>query len=242
MGVPERGKARRYEIRDGVFKEICLEASENPKKEYALFIDEINRGNVASIFGELITLLEDDKRLGEDNALTAVLPYSRVDFGVPPNLYLIGTMNTADRSVEALDTALRRRFTFIQMQPDAEQIEQPAGLKIDLRRLFATINSRIEQLLDHDHCIGHAYFMEIQTIADLKRAFANKIIPLLREYFYGNPAKVGMVLGESFVTRKSQPKEFGKGTWGEDAIDEKAVYTFEDIAKMDEDDFSSIYA
>jgi Cdc6-like AAA superfamily ATPase len=231
-----------YEIRDGVFKELVREAKINPSKSYALFIDEINRGNVASIFGELITLIEDDKRLGTINELMAVLPYSREEFSIPQNLYIIGTMNTADRSVEALDTALRRRFTFMEMRPDRSLVPEPAGMAVDLKRLFDVINARIEQLLDHDHCIGHAYFMGMKDINDLRLVFANKIIPLLREYFYGNPAKVGMVLGERFVTRKTGKTAFASGAWGADELDEKEVYAFADVTKLKEEDFASIYA
>jgi predicted RNA-binding protein with PUA-like domain len=231
-----------YAIKDGVFKKIAQEAVANPGRKYALFIDEINRGNVASIFGELITLIEEDKRLDGANQLTTILPYSREEFGVPSNLFIIGTMNTADRSVEALDTALRRRFTFIEMRPDREQITQPAGLEVDLRRLFDVINSRIEQLLDHDHCIGHAYFMEVKDLDDLRRVFANKIIPLLREYFYGNPAKVGMVLGERFVSRKMDRTTFAAGPWSTDQLDEKEVFTFHDVSRHSVADFVSVYA
>jgi len=231
-----------YEVRDGVFKEICQEATTNPNKPYALFIDEINRGNVASIFGELITLIEDDKRLGAANALTPELPYSRKTFGVPPNLYIIGTMNTADRSVEALDTALRRRFTFIEMRPDPTLITYPPSLNVDLQKLLAVMNDRIEQLLDHDHCIGHAYFMGINDLAGLRSVFASKIIPLLREYFYGNPAKVGMVLGERFVKSKTAKTPFAAGSWGVDELDEKEVFTFADTSKLSEEDFQTIYA
>jgi predicted RNA-binding protein with PUA-like domain len=230
-----------YEIRNGVFKDICREAA-NSNKNFAIFIDEINRGNVASIFGELITLIEEDKRLDGKNKLTATLPYSREEFGVPGNLFIIGTMNTADRSVEALDTALRRRFTFIEMRPDREQIKQPSGLNVELRQLFDVINARIEQLLDHEHCIGHAYFMEIKNLSDLRCVFANKVMPLLREYFYGNPAKVGMVLGERFVKRKGERTAFASGNWGMDDLDEKDVYQFVDILHLSSDDFASIYA
>lgn len=231
-----------YEVHPGIFKTICAEAEANPGKPYALFIDEINRGNVASIFGELITLIEEDKRLYAANALTPELPYSRKTFGVPPNLYIIGTMNTADRSVEALDTALRRRFTFVEICPDPSLIKYPASLNVDLPKLLTVINDRIEQLLDHDHCIGHAYFMGIKDLADLRSVFASKIIPLLREYFYGNPGKVGMVLGERFVFRKSAKTPFAVGSWGTDELDEKEVFTFADTSKLTEEDFQTIYA
>jgi hypothetical protein len=231
-----------YEIRKGVLREIVEEAIDNHPKPYALFIDEVNRGNVASIFGELITLIEDDKRLGEDHVLTATLPYSRDEFGVPSNLYIIGTMNTADRSVEALDTALRRRFTFREMRPDRTRVPKPPGLSIDLKRLFDVINARIARLMDLDHCIGHAYFMEIKDLNSLRRAFQNKIIPLLREYFYGNPAKVGMVLGERFVSRQDDKVPFASGSWGVDELDDKEVYIFNDVMDLEEEAFASIYA
>ena len=231
-----------YEVRDGIFKQACQEATAVFPKPYALFIDEINRGNVASIFGELITLIEDDKRLGTANQLTPELPYSRQPFGVPRNLHIIGTMNTADRSVEALDTALRRRFVFIEMRPDPKLIQQPAGLNVDLSKLLEAMNARIEQLLDHDHCIGHAYFMSVQDLPDLRRVFANKIVPLLREYFYGSPAKVGMVLGERFVIRQTSQTPFGSGPWGEIELDKKEVYAFADFGLLTEADFQSVYA
>jgi hypothetical protein len=231
-----------YRVEPGIFKKICRQALANPGKDFALLIDEINRGNVASIFGELITLIEEDKRLKEANELTTKLPYSREEFGVPNNLYIIGTMNTADRSVEALDTALRRRFTFIEMRPNREKVTQPDDMKVDLRRLFDVINARIERLHDADHCIGHAYFMGIKDLAGLRSVFANKIIPLLREYFYGNPAKVGMVLGERFVSRKTDDAPFATGTWGADELDEKEVFTFADPSNFSEEDFQTIYA
>ncbi len=231
-----------YEVRDGIFKQACQEASASPDRPYALFIDEINRGNVASILGELITLIEDDKRLGAENELTPELPYSRQLFGVPKNLHIIGTMNTADRSVEALDTALRRRFTFIEMRPDPDRIQQPASLGVDLRALLIAMNARIERLIDHDHCIGHAYFMSVKDLPGLRSVFANKILPLLREYFYGSPAKVGMVLGERFVIRQSSKTPFAAGSWGAGELDEKEVYAFADMNQLTETDFQSVYA
>jgi hypothetical protein len=231
-----------YENRDGIFKEICNEARANYPKPYALFIDEINRGNVASIFGELITLIEDDKRMGQKNEMSVTLPYSREDFGVPDNLYIIGTMNTADRSVEALDTALRRRFTFEEMKPDRNFIPQPAGLSVDLPNLFAVINARLEKLLDHDHCIGHAYFMKIGNLEDLRCVFANKIIPLLREYFYGNPAKIGLVLGDRFISQNNDEIKFATGDWGIESLDEKPVYQLNEASDWTEEDFKTVYA
>lgn len=236
-----------YEIQPGIFRQIALRAKNDPTNAYALFIDEINRGNVASIFGELITLLEDDKRLGEEHELTAVLPYSRHEFGVPSNLYVVGTMNTADRSVEALDTALRRRFTFVECAPNPSLLktEQPAELNVDLEKVLTTINARIERLLDADHCIGHSYFMGLQASADpllaLRHVFANKIMPLLQEYFYGDPGRIGMVLGEAFVQRREGAAELAAGDWGVDGADERDVYQFADPMKMGVEAFQSIY-
>jgi hypothetical protein len=219
--------------------------------KYVLIIDEINRGNVANIFGELITLIEEDKRTGCQEELTAILPYSKKEFSVPPNLYIIGTMNTADRSVEAIDSALRRRFTFVEKAPDPKLIIQPENIDVDLQKLLITINNRIEVLLDKDHCIGHSYFMNIHKADDsllaLKEVFSNKIIPLLEEYFYGNPIKIGMVLGNLFVKKKTYDGEknisFGKGY--EAALDDferESVYKINNPMDFTESDpFKSIY-
>jgi hypothetical protein len=169
-----------------------------PLKNYVFIIDEINRGNVSQIFGELITLIEDSKRLGAPEQLTATLPYSTDQFGVPPNLYILGTMNTADRSVEALDTALRRRFSFAEMPPvyNLQELQRTVH-GVVLADLVQTINRRIEKLLDRDHLIGHSYFLD--TALDLQAVFQNKIIPLLQEYFFGDYGKIGLVLGRGFV-------------------------------------------
>ncbi len=240
--VPE---ALAYEIKPGIFKAMVNRALADPEHNFALIIDEINRGNMANIFGELITLIEDDKRKGADHELKATLPYSRESFVVPKNLYIIGAMNTADRSVEALDTALRRRFTFICVPPDPSRIEQPDRLEVDLAKLLSVINVRITKLLDKDHCIGHSYFMGIAKSSDplneLKSAFATKILPLLEEYFYGDPAKIGMVLGERFVARNDQAVEWAKGDWGIDDFEERRLYTLKDPLALNEEDFRSIY-
>ena len=177
-------------------------------KPYVLIIDEINRGNVSQIFGELITLIEEDKRLGKNEALEVILPYSKEKFGVPLNLYIIGTMNTADRSVEALDTALRRRFSFVEMMPEYEELNKIQFDDFHLGELLKTINSRIEALLDRDHTIGHSYFINIKPndTEALKEAFTNKIIPLLQEYFYHDYEKLALILGEGFV-ECIEPKE-----------------------------------
>lgn len=180
--------------------------SKDKKQNFVLIIDEINRGNVSQIFGELITLIEDDKRLGNSEALTVTLPYSKQKFGVPNNLYIIGTMNTADRSVEALDTALRRRFCFTEMRPqpallNAEQHNSTEVNQFPLNEILSTINKRLEILLDRDHQIGHSYFMNIQHLDELCDVFNNNVIPLLQEYFFNDYAKIGLVLGNGFVEK-----------------------------------------
>ena len=170
-------------------------------RKYVLIIDEINRGNIPSIFGELISLIEPDKREGQSEAIHAVLPYSKEVFAVPPNLYLLGTMNTSDRSVEAMDIALRRRFNFIEMPPQPALLRPAIEAGVDLEKLLTTINQRIEALLDKDHLIGHAYLMNVHTLDDLMELFAKKIIPLLKEYFFGDLNKLGLVLGQPFFNK-----------------------------------------
>jgi 5-methylcytosine-specific restriction protein B len=174
--------------------------SSNVKLEnYVLIIDEINRGNVSQIFGELITLIEEDKRLGKEEALEVTLPYSKEKFGVPPNLYIVGTMNTADRSVEALDTALRRRFSFEEMPPKTKVVEKKGFSDYSRVAIMEKINNRIEVLLDRNHTLGHAYFIK----TNFKSSFENEIIPLLQEYFYNDYGKIGLVLGKGFVREKA---------------------------------------
>ncbi len=188
-----------FEIKDGVFKKLCIKAELDPENNYAIFIDEINRGNVSAIFGELITLIEADKRIGAVNELKVKLPYSKKEFGVPSNLYIIGTMNTADRSVEALDTALRRRFSFVEMMPDEKAIADKKFTDYDRAAIMSLINQRIEVLLDRNYTLGHSYFIK----EDFKNSFENEIMPLLQEYFYNDYGKIGLVLGRGFVREKA---------------------------------------
>jgi 5-methylcytosine-specific restriction protein B len=197
---------------DGSVDEFCkLPAAERRRMlenapPYAVFIDEINRGNVARILGELITLIEPDKRLGAEHELIVDLPHSRTKFGVPRNLYVIGTMNTADRSVEALDAALRRRFDFEEQPPLPSLLRDITVGDIDLEKLLETINRRLEKLYDRDHAIGHAYLLPLKdnaTLEELKRIFRDRILPLLQEYFFGDWGKIGLVLGKDFVVRRA---------------------------------------
>lgn len=227
-----------YTIEEGLFKQISDRASNNPDKKYVLIIDEINRGNIANIFGELITLIEDDKRKGCPEEVSVVLPYSKKPFSVPKNLYIIGTMNTADRSVEALDSALRRRFSFEEMMPKPELLESVTieGIDKSLEDLLSTINQRIEILKDREHQIGHSYFTGFvdkdkkpTTVKpdELKFVFTDKIIPLLQEYFYGDYEKIQLVIGDGFVKPKETSKvNFAGGASYEDNLPEK-MYSIE---------------
>jgi 5-methylcytosine-specific restriction protein B len=211
-----------YEIRPGVFKELCRKARLAPDQRFAMVIDEINRGNISKILGELITLIEADKRDPLDGSrppAEVTLAYSGEKFSVPANVDIIGTMNTADRSLALLDTALRRRFDFVALMPDTRSEKDPAdpdsaplaglvvtldsGL-IDVREMLHRINQRVEALYDRDHCIGHAYFTALAQVPDgdvrftaLEQIFRNRIVPLLEEYFFEDWQKIRLVLGDN---------------------------------------------
>lgn len=200
-----------YSSQDGVFRRICQRAEADPLHRYAIFIDEINRGNVAKIFGELITLIETDKRINADKGMRITLPYSREPFGVPENLDIYGTMNTADRSIALLDTALRRRFRFKELMPDSCKIAGSDGTgnivdedgnQINLRRMLDAMNHRIRFLLSRDLMLGHAYLCPVANLTQLKTVFLNQFIPLLQEYFYEDWHKIQLVFRDIDATGK----------------------------------------
>lgn len=204
---------------------------------YVLVIDEINRGNVSRIFGELITLLESDKRQGRPEALTVTLPYSRESFGIPANLYLIGTMNTADRSVEALDSALRRRFTFREITARPELLADLQIADISVAQLLRTLNGRIERLLDKDHRVGHAYFLGLDgSVAGLRAVFSRQVVPLLEEYFFGDTHKLRLVLGVGFFERLDTVIPFADGT-ATGYADDAPRYRLLDLTQLTDEQF-----
>ena len=217
MAGEEEKKSIEYEIVPGVFKKFCDDASLVDDKLYVFIIDEINRGNISKIFGELITLIEETKRKEEAEGLTAFLPYSKQAFGVPKNVYILGTMNTADRSIALMDTALRRRFNFIEMMPDCRTIEDVVirqnGKEVNIGNILDIINRRIEFLFDREHTIGHAFFTSLKndnlnSIERIAAIFRNSIIPLLQEYFYDDYEKIRLVLGDNH--KKDEQFQFVK--------------------------------
>lgn len=258
----------RYEIRSGVFKDLCRRARSAPDQRFAMVIDEINRGNISKIFGELITLIETDKREGAENAVSVTLPYSGERFSVPANVDIIGTMNTADRSLTLLDTALRRRFEFVPMMPDTRDVlgAPLAGLRvtkdeqvIDIPRMLDAINQRIEALYDRDHCIGHAYFTPLTKVADdnermiaLQQVFRTRILPLLEEYFFEDWQKIRLVLADNqkpeaaqFVSERADHENDLASLFGSDhGLDSYVTrrrYTVQDAALSNPDTYIGIY-
>lgn len=206
-----------YTIEPGVFKKFCDNAKsitrtstgiestviEENTEPYVFIIDEINRGNISKIFGELITLIESTKRAGMPEAASAILPYSGDEFSVPSNVYILGTMNTADRSIALMDTALRRRFQFVEMMPDSDVLRKIHADKVedlDVAAMLDKINERIEYLYDREHTIGHAFFTDLKddaTLEKLQSIFEKSVIPLLQEYFYEDYQKIQLVLGDN---------------------------------------------
>lgn len=222
-----------YRPYNGVFKVLCEKAAKSPNMNFVAVIDEINRGNISRIFGELITLIESSKR-----GTSVILPYSQTEFSVPPNLYILGTMNTADRSIAMLDTALRRRFDFIEMMPQPKLLGNCEG--VDLCELLTALNERIEYYYDREHAIGHAYFMDsngcIRTLAELRSVFSTKIIPLLQEYFFDDYERIRLILNDDNVfiecIAPKYVKQFDSG---------QKLYRIGDPRKWNEEHFINIY-
>ena len=235
----ENSQEIKYEIVDGIFKKFCDEARKAQDKEnneYVFIIDEINRGNISKIFGELITLIETTKRAGKKECISTKLPYSKEEFTVPDNVYIIGTMNTADRSIALMDTALRRRFYFEEMLPNYDLLKdifvEDEGVKVNIGAMLKAINERIEYLYDREHTIGHAVFLELKennNIDKLENIFKKSVIPLLQEYFYEDYDKIRLILGdnakdedEQFIFAESiKPKDVFEGDIGDIDIPEK---------------------
>ena len=227
-----------------------VEIPQKNDKKYVFIIDEINRGNISKIFGELITLIEDSKRDGEKEAISITLPYSKEEFSVPNNVYILGTMNTADRSIALMDTALRRRFEFIEMMPNEELLTDIVIDGIEVKKMLETMNRRIEALYDREHTLGHAFFMPLKnekkaTINQLASIFTNKIIPLLQEYFYEDYEKIMLVLGidsqneddSKFISVKNNDGIFKNSQ----NIDLNPVYQINKEAFQTPDNYMTIY-
>lgn len=233
-------------------KSSSIQAKKISKKPYILIIDEINRGNISKILGELITLIEPSKRIGASDeekargigneSLEVTLPYSNETFGVPSNLYIIGTMNTADRSIALLDTALRRRFEFIEMMPECEHKDISTNCDgVNLQELLKTINERIEFLLDREHKIGHSFFIGVDSLGKLREAFKLKIIPLLQEYFYDDYAKIQAVLNYNKMVESKSMGDLGVNLSDDFVDSEKRVYRITDSSAWNATTFTKIY-
>ena len=218
------------------------------KEPYVFIIDEINRGNISKIFGELITLIETTKRTGKKECISTKLPYSKEEFTVPDNVYIIGTMNTADRSIALMDTALRRRFKFEEMLPDYDLLKdifvEDEEVRVNIGAMLKVINERIEYLYDREHTIGHAVFLELKennNIDKLENIFKKSVIPLLQEYFYEDYEKIRLILGdnakdedEQFIFAESiKPKDVFEGDIGDiDIPDKKYIIKHENFRNI----------
>ena len=239
-GIDEGGIS--YIRKDGIFKVICDAARENKETNFVLIIDEINRGNISKIFGELITLIEESKREGESEETMVTLPYMDnkdiIHFSVPNNVYIIGTMNTADRSIQHVDTALRRRFVFEEVLPDPKLFEKvniaSNGKTVNIANLLDSINRRIKRYFDREHVIGHAYLMPMlqeglndqRKLEILGEIFHDKLIPLLQDYFFEDYSKIQKVLGKSddtddslYLIRKVKTDSYGDNDEGRDVYE-----------------------
>lgn len=244
------------EIKEYISEEVKVT---DKSKNYVFIIDEINRGNVSKVFGELITLIEEEKRLGEKEGMTIKLPYSRSEFGVPSNLHILGTMNTADRSIALIDTALRRRFKFIEMMPQPNILTDLENKELTIKdtdinvvNLLTMMNKRIELLYDREHTIGHAYLIELikdNSLDNLANIFRHKIFPLLQEYFFDNCEKIRLVLGDNqtkdpnwqFIqTQKPDTNLFGLNV--EDIADELVSYRINEKAFKTPEAYKKIYS
>ena len=228
--LKEESKDLKYTLHSGIFKDMCKRAKNDKENNYVLVIDEINRGNISKIFGELISLIESSKREGEKEEMEVILPYSKEKFTIPKNLYIIGTMNTADRSIALLDIALRRRFNFIEIMPEYNVLKEVEDIKVDL--LLSSINEKIEFLLDREHTIGHSYFLNISTFEELVKVFKNSIIPLLQEYFYDDFEKIKTIFSNNgFIISKNISLNNQR----------KSIYKLNEEALKDKNNYKKIY-
>ncbi|ARK79247.1 hypothetical protein BOC40_01480 [Burkholderia pseudomallei] len=236
----------------GPFLTICEKAHSNPTQQFTLFIDEINRANVAKVFGELITLIEPSKRViagskPNENGAWVTLPGTNEHFGVPDNLNIVGTMNTADRSIAMMDVALRRRFRFQEFAPEPGRIEPALVGHVELPKLLQRLNDRLEYLLDRDHAIGHALFMGIRTLAELQQALSQRVVPLLQEYFFEDLDKVRLVLTGGtrdsvfFTSRALMPAELFPGAKSAVGTDARPTFAVTDSASWSEADIMRLY-